>query len=122
MKKQPAKNYTNCKICNAALQEKEHRIGVCKNHVNEALTFKTYLSILDEDLSSDITKLQGHISTIDTQITQRTNNLVQQKQRLQKMLAVKQQQKEVEDRRLQAKAKSETKPPLQPTQDIQRGQ
>lgn len=122
MKKHPGKNYTHCKICNASLRGKDHRFGVCGEHVNETLTFKAYLSILDEDLSSDITKLQGDISTIDTQITQRTNNLVQQKQRLQKMLAVKQQQKEVEDRRLAAKAKSETKPPLQPTQDIQRGQ
>lgn len=60
------------------------------------LNFKTFLRILDEDLGGDITKLQADISMLDTEISKRTQPLMLQKQRLQKLLAVKQKQQQSE--------------------------
>lgn len=60
------------------------------------LTFKTFLRILDEDLGGDITKLQADISMLDTEISKRTQPLMLQKQRLQRLLAVKQKQQQAE--------------------------
>lgn len=61
-----------------------------------SLTFKDFLRILDEDLDGDIAKLQADLSMIDTTIANRTNPLLQQKLRIQKMLALKQKQKQAE--------------------------
>lgn len=63
------------------------------------LTFKTFLRILDEDVNSDISKLQADISMLDTEITKRTQPLLLQKQRLQKLLAVKQRQQQAETKK-----------------------
>lgn len=63
------------------------------------LTFKTFLRILDEDVNSDISKLQADISMLDTEITKRTQPLMLQKQRLQKLLAVKQRQQQAETKK-----------------------
>ena len=60
------------------------------------LTFKDFLRILDEDLDGDIAKLMADISMIDSTLATRNNPLMQQRMRLQKMLALKQKQKEAE--------------------------
>lgn len=54
------------------------------------LSFKQYLSIMNEDTQQDVNKLMSDISLIDTQINQRTQPLLQRKAQLQKMLAIKQ--------------------------------
>lgn len=79
------------------------------------LTFKDFLRILDEDLSSDVMKLQADLSMIDTLIQTRTNPLLQQKIRLQKMLAIKQKQQQAEEK------SSPTKPEAQQQQQQQTG-
>ena len=62
------------------------------------LTFKSFLSIIEEDLGGDISKLQADISMLDTEITKRTQPLLLKKAQLQKMLAVKQKQHQVDDK------------------------
>jgi hypothetical protein len=47
---------------------------------------------MNEDLNGDIAKLRADISMIDSTIATRTNPLMQQKVRLQKMLAMKEKQ------------------------------
>lgn len=70
------------------------------------LTFKGFVSMIHEELADEITKMQGDIATIDTMIAQRTKPLLNNKLRLQKMLAAKQQQ--------QANQQSKTPPATQP--------
>jgi hypothetical protein len=65
----------------------------------QLLTFKDFLRILDEDLDSDIAKLMADISMIDSTIATRNNPLIQQRMRLQKMLAIKQKQKQAEEKK-----------------------
>ena len=61
------------------------------------LTFKQFLStIVVEDVQADIAKLTTDISMIDAQINQRTTPLLQRKMQLQKMLALKQKQAQVD--------------------------
>lgn len=60
------------------------------------LTFKDYLTIVNEDTSADVVKLQADIGAIDAQINQRTQPLVQRKTQLQKLLMIKQQQQQAE--------------------------
>lgn len=82
-------------------QEKKEEVKVKESF--KSLTFRQYLSILEEDTAQDIEKLQADISTLDATINQRTAPLVQQKQRLTKLLMQKQKQKEQEDSRTAAK-------------------
>lgn len=63
------------------------------------LSFKQFLCKLDEDLQQDIDKLMADISMVDTQISQRTQPLLARKNQMMKMLAIKQRQKQVEDKR-----------------------
>lgn len=65
------------------------------------LSFKQYLSIVNEDASADVSKIQADIAAIDAAINQKTGPLLQQRQRLQKMLVVKQKQAEAENMRVQ---------------------
>lgn len=57
-----------------------------------SLSFKQFLSIMDEDIQQDVNKLMADISMIDTQISQRTQPLAARKAQLQKLLAIKQKQ------------------------------
>lgn len=63
------------------------------------LTFKQYLSVIEEDAAQDIAKLSADISTIDAQIGQRTKPLLDRKAQLQKLLAIKQKQSQAEEKR-----------------------
>jgi uncharacterized protein YecT (DUF1311 family) len=63
------------------------------------LSFKQYLGVLSEDTAQDIQKITNDISMLDAQLNQRTQPLIARKTQLQKMLAIKQQQKAVEDKR-----------------------
>lgn len=63
------------------------------------LSFGQFLDYIEEDLGGDITKLQADISMLDTEISKRTQPLMLQKQRLQKMLAIKQKQQQTELKR-----------------------
>lgn len=64
------------------------------------LTFKDFLSIVNEDAAADVMKLQAEIGAVDAQLNQRTQPLMQRKQQLQKLLMIKQKQQQAE----QAKA------------------
>lgn len=63
------------------------------------LSFKQFLSIIDEDVQQDVNKLMADISMLDTQIAQRTQPLVTRKLQLQKMLAIKQKQAQAQQKR-----------------------
>ena len=68
-----------------------------------SLTFKELLDIIGEGLEDDVAKLRADISMLDAQIVQRTKGLQDQKNRLQKMLAVKEKQLMTQTNRQQAK-------------------
>lgn len=59
----------------------------------------SFKQFLEEDVTADIAKLQADVGAIDTAITQRTANLVAQRARLQKMLALKQKAAQAEAQR-----------------------
>ncbi len=59
---------------------------------------QTFKDFLQEDVAADVAKLQADIANTDAAIQQRTASLVTQRQRLQKMLAMKMKQKEQEDK------------------------
>ncbi len=61
-----------------------------------SLTFKEFLRIVDEDAEQDAVKLQGELAMIDTVIARKTAPELQRKQRITKMLALKQKEREVE--------------------------
>jgi hypothetical protein len=86
------------------------------------LSFKQFLSIVNEDASSDIAKIQADIATIDAAINQKTSPLLMQRQRLQKMLVVKQKQKEAEDVRTQQQQAAKSKEQATQTPPMQAGQ
>jgi hypothetical protein len=67
-----------------------------------SLSFKEYL--LTENATADVAKLQADIATLDAAIQQKTAPLVQQRMRLQKMLVVKQKQKQAEDAKVKQQA------------------
>jgi hypothetical protein len=75
--------------------------------MSSPLSFKQFLSIVNEDASADVAKLQSDIATIDAAINQKTGPLLMQRQRLQKMLAIKQKQQETENARAQAQQKQQ---------------
>ena len=60
---------------------------------------KSFTQFLEEDAAADVAKLQADIANTDIAIQQRTSGLVAQRQRLQKMLAIKMKQKEAEDKK-----------------------
>lgn len=87
----------HCSNCGGMTVRHHEDKKKAKKAVKEYLTFNDFLRILDEDrideeLEDEVSKLMADISMLDATIATRTNPLMQQKQRLQKMLAVKQKQ------------------------------
>lgn len=84
------------------------------------LTFKQYLaerSELSEDAAQEVSKLSSDLAMIDAQIAQRTQPLIARKNQIQKQLAVKRKQADVEAKRnpsLQAQPQPNTPPAQQP--------
>lgn len=58
----------------------------------------TFKEFLQEDATTDVAKIQSDIAQLDAAILQKTAPLTAQRQRLQKMLVIKQKQKEQEDK------------------------
>lgn len=63
------------------------------------LTFKQYVSIVNEDIDQEVQKLQSDISMIDASIQARTAPLIQRKNQLQKLLAIKTKQQQEEQKK-----------------------
>lgn len=78
------------------------------------LTFKKFLSIINEDISTDkmITDIQTQLSQIDNQIAQRTQPLIAQKTQLQRRLGPLLKKKQQDD--AIAAKKQEQQPQQQP--------
>lgn len=72
------------------------------------LTFRDYLSIINEDASTEVMALQTKISQLQAKISQATQPLQRQLQQLQTLLAQKQKQAEVEGKAQAAKMKQST--------------
>jgi len=72
-----------------------------------SLTFKQFYEIMREDTQQDIDKLMADISMIDAQIAQRVTPLNARKMQLQKQLALKQNQKQAEDKQQNNQAASQ---------------
>jgi hypothetical protein len=79
-----------------------------------SLSFKQFLSIVQEDAQQDVNKLMADISLIDTQINQRTAPLITRKAQLQKLLALKQKQ-------AQAQQAQDAKTSQDPSGEMQSG-
>lgn len=78
------------------------------------LTFKQYLECgdLKEDAAQEVSKLSSDLAMLDAQIAQRTQPLIARKNQLQKQLAVKRKQADVEAKRTPQQAQPNT--PQQP--------
>lgn len=77
------------------------------------LSFKSYLSMVVEDVQQDIAKITSDIAMIDTQINQRTQPLLTRKAALQKMLALKQKQAQADATKDGAPQPGQTQNPMQ---------
>lgn len=77
------------------------------------LSFKQYLSIMEEDVNADIAKISSDIALCDTQINQRIAPLQQRKMQLQKMLAVKQKQAQADANKPGAQQPNQQQQPMQ---------
>lgn len=88
------------------------------------LSFRDFLSIVTEDVTQEVQKLESQLADIDAAINQKTGPLLQQRQRVQKLLAAKKQQQQVEQDRLrQQQAKQQAQQTKQQQQSpMQAGQ
>lgn len=77
------------------------------------MSFKQFLEVVNEDLDGDINKLMSDISMVDAQINQRTQPLIARKNQLTKMLAIKQKQKMVDDKRAGQQGDQQQGQPMQ---------
>ena len=60
------------------------------------LTFASYMSIVNEDIQPEIDKLRADLAMVDASIEQRTRPLLQRKEQINKMLAIKLKQQQAE--------------------------